>query len=294
MHYLLTFLLLFGMSFGQKVVSINKTDESGQKIEIKKEIKDGKISVSITENGKTEEYTADLDDEKSMAELDQNLDKKLAEYDLDGKITIDKNIIKHDCKKGATAHKDCERDYAWRMCDKEDGDGVKKMIKFHEPMMMKEPSGFLGVHIQDLTGQLAEYFKIKDGKGVLVSEVVEDGPADKAGLKAGDIITKIDDKDISTTAELSDAVREYAPESKVTVSVLRDGKSKNFKATLGEANVDMFLAHHNFEMPKMPEMENFDFHALEFDKDKLQAQVDALKDELQNLKLQFKKFQEEN
>ena len=290
MRYLLSFLLLFGITFGQKIVTMTETEGDEKKVEVRKEITDNKMTVKITKDGRTEEYSADLDDEEAIAEIEQ----KLEDIGEGEKIVISKRIKKHDCdkencdkEKCKYAKEHCGKDsHSWHMKD----DDLKKVFKLKEPMIETKPSGYLGVHIQNLTDQLAEYFKVKEGKGVLVTEVEDDSPAEKAGLKAGDIITKINDEEVTTTGELSKAVRSYDPEAKVTVSVLRNGKNKKLNATLAESEMKMFYAHHDFEMP---DIEKFDFHDFRFKEDELKAHLKVLDKELEELKKELQELREE-
>lgn len=292
MRYLLTFLLLFGIGFGQKTVTITKNGDTEKKIEVKKEIKDGEVTLSITKDGVTEEFTADLDDTEAIAELD----KKLEELDIDADIKIVKKYKKEDSE---CNHSKYDDDFVWYTKD-DDEDKHAKFIKMHEPMLMDEKAGYLGVQIQDLSEQLGEYFKVKKGNGVLVSEVVKDSPAEKAGLKAGDVIIKVDDKDVSNTSELTQVVRGYKPESEVNIVVVRDGKNKTLTATLGETE-NMFVSQFNIPdeqqmMLKIPEhhnMEDFDFHTFNFDQQEFKAEMENLKKEMEEMKLQLKKLQEE-
>ena len=94
--------------------------------------------------------------------------------------------------------------------------------------------GRLGVRVENLSTDLAPYFDSPSGSGALVMEVMKDTPAEKAGLKAGDVITQIGDDRISDADDLSNAVRS-APEGKVTVTVTRKGARRSFEAELGEA-----------------------------------------------------------
>jgi membrane-associated protease RseP (regulator of RpoE activity) len=82
----------------------------------------------------------------------------------------------------------------------------------------------LGVTGEELTSQLAGYFGVKQGKGVLVSEVVAGSPAAQAGLKAGDVIVAVDGKDVPTVAELRKAVELKSGEEtrKLNLTVVRD------------------------------------------------------------------------
>jgi serine protease Do len=98
---------------------------------------------------------------------------------------------------------------------------------------MTSPRGRLGVQLNELTPQLADYFGAKDG-GVLVSSVTKDSPAEKAGLKAGDVITSIDGDRVRNPDDVVDELRDK--EGEITVGVLRDKKESTLKATIeGEA-----------------------------------------------------------
>lgn len=92
--------------------------------------------------------------------------------------------------------------------------------------------GRLGLTYQELSGQLARYFKVEDGS-LLVSEVSEDSPAAKAGLKAGDIIVRVNGKPVSRGQELREEVARAEAGSSITLRVQRDGKPVDVKVTLG-------------------------------------------------------------
>ncbi|MBA3269149.1 MAG: PDZ domain-containing protein [Acidobacteria bacterium] len=94
---------------------------------------------------------------------------------------------------------------------------------------LETPRGRLGVQIGELTPQLAEYFGAKDG-GVLVSGVTKDSPADKAGLKAGDVITALDGDRVGDTADLVDGLRLKTGD--VTLGILRDKQPSTLNATI--------------------------------------------------------------
>jgi serine protease Do len=94
---------------------------------------------------------------------------------------------------------------------------------------MTSPRGRLGVQLNPLTPQLAEYFGAKNG-GVLVSSVTEGSAADKAGIKAGDVITAINGDTVRSTDDLIDELRDKTGE--ITVGILRDKKESSVKATL--------------------------------------------------------------
>ncbi|MBN2284265.1 MAG: DegQ family serine endoprotease [Deltaproteobacteria bacterium] len=101
---------------------------------------------------------------------------------------------------------------------------------------------WLGVGIQDLTRELREYYGTGDRNGVLITEVFEDSPAEKGGVKAEDIITSIDGKTVSSAKELSRTVAALPVEKKVDVTVLRDGAEKHFTVTLAKRTDDVVSA----------------------------------------------------
>ncbi len=94
--------------------------------------------------------------------------------------------------------------------------------------------GWLGVGIQDLTPELAEYYGIKTKKGVFVTQVFEGDPADKAGIKVNDIIIKIDDNKVSTGRELSSIIANTSVGKKTKITLVRDGKTKKLTVTLAK------------------------------------------------------------
>lgn len=93
----------------------------------------------------------------------------------------------------------------------------------------------LGVRIQELNEDLAPYFKVEEYSGVLISEVTEDSPAEEAGLKAGDVITKIDDEEISDPEDLIEALNEYDEGDVITVEYVRKGKTEKVEVELEES-----------------------------------------------------------
>lgn len=94
--------------------------------------------------------------------------------------------------------------------------------------------GWLGVSIQEVTEELAKSFGLKDTRGALVSDVIPGGPAEKAGLRRGDIILEFDGRIIKDYHELPRAVASKTPGQKVTFKVIRNGKEERVSAIIGE------------------------------------------------------------
>jgi Do/DeqQ family serine protease len=95
----------------------------------------------------------------------------------------------------------------------------------------------LGVTIQGITPDLATSLGLSSTRGALVSTVDTGSPAEKAGLKQGDVITQINGKDVADNNQLRNAIANTLPGTKVGLTVLRDGRTQPLTATLGELEV---------------------------------------------------------
>jgi serine protease Do len=94
--------------------------------------------------------------------------------------------------------------------------------------------GWLGVVIQRITPELAAHLELKDDHGALVSKVMPDGPADKAGIKRYDVIVEFDGQKIGEMNDLPRIVAATPIDKKVTVEVLRDGQRKTLSARIAK------------------------------------------------------------
>ncbi|MFW5487875.1 MAG: DegQ family serine endoprotease [Desulfovibrio sp.] len=98
----------------------------------------------------------------------------------------------------------------------------------------KVDRGWLGVSIQDVDENIAKALDLKEVKGALIAGTMPDQPADKAGLKAQDVILKVNDKQIDNTNDLLRAIAGMPPGSKVDLTIWRNGRTKNFTVVLGQ------------------------------------------------------------
>jgi serine protease Do len=109
--------------------------------------------------------------------------------------------------------------------------------------------GWLGVVIQKITPEIAKSFKLKEAEGALVSDVMEDGPAEKAGIKRGDVIISYDGKNIKDSEMLPRVVAATEIGKKAKVGIIRDGKPLVIEVAIGE------LPEEGLKASKKPEVE---------------------------------------
>ncbi len=124
---------------------------------------------------------------------------------------------------------------------------IDQLVKFGETRR-----GWLGVRIQNVTDDLAESLGLDKAKGALVADVTATSPAETAGIKAGDVIVSLDDKQMKDSRELSRAVGQLAPDTTVKVGVLRKGEPMDFEVTLGRLESGEKLVQTQEEQQQQP------------------------------------------
>lgn len=102
--------------------------------------------------------------------------------------------------------------------------------------------GWLGVVIQNLNPELAESFDVSITEGVLISNVQDDSPAEKAGIKSGDIVIEYEGESIKNVNQFRNLVAKTGAGNKVKVKVIRDGKEKILTVKIGEQPADLFYS----------------------------------------------------
>jgi serine protease Do len=95
--------------------------------------------------------------------------------------------------------------------------------------------GYLGVMIQPVTPEIAKAFNLADARGALIGEVTPDGPAAKAGLAQGDVITELNGVRVDDSRELRLKISQLTPGSEIKLKLFRDGNPRTVTITLGEA-----------------------------------------------------------
>ncbi|MBD3170011.1 MAG: PDZ domain-containing protein [candidate division Zixibacteria bacterium] len=160
-------------------------------------------------------------------------------------------------------------------------------------VIMRDKRAGLGVVIDDLNEQLGEFFGIEDGEGVLIEKIVEDSPAEKAGLKAGDVIIEMDGKHVSNTSELRKILAEKEAGDEVKIIVMRDKRKKEIKAELSEKFgpsgfkwSSIAPDFHDIYIPAVPDWDEKEWQLYQKE---LKSSMKELKKELKELKKDLKR-----
>ena len=194
--------------------------------------------------------------------------------------------------------------------DKDNTDAWRNKQKEFVRFVSEKKYPWLGVLGDNLTDQLRIYFNVPEGLGVLVKEIAENSPAEKYGIKAGDIILRIGEKKVNDTHDLMRAINRYNSGDEIEITIFRDGQEKTIQVTLGERkgqfipqfmiDPEKFNVHIpdiKIEIPEMdievPEIDSDEIDELdqkirtEFEEhmQELNEHLKELKEKLQELKL---------
>ena len=165
--------------------------------------------------------------------------------------------------------------------------GEKEYVKYHKHGdVMKDfykihPRSQMGVKIMDFNDDLAEYFGVSKDEGVLVLEVIEKSAAEKAGIKAGDVILTLNDEVVSESKEIREILSEYDEGEQVSIEVMRKKSKKKIDVVLDKGT---YLGHDSF-IKKMviPDMEEIE---IEIDDD-IHEDIEELEEDLQDKEIRI-------
>jgi serine protease Do len=129
--------------------------------------------------------------------------------------------------------------------------------------VQKTSSGYLGIGGLDISPERAKALNLKEERGVEVSSLAEDGPAAKAGIKAGDVVLEFNGQPVQGTAQFQRLVRETPAGRQVKITVWRGGAAQTLTATVGENRQATTIitpgdGGWNFSMPEIPAMPNIE------------------------------------
>lgn len=196
------------------------------------------------------------------------------------------------------------------MKEKEEINWTSKFDNLDKFMFFEGNGGpWVGIEMQELNTQLAGYFKVSHG--VLISEVKEGSPAEKSGLKAGDVLTYFGDEKVDETKDVFDELDDLTEGDQVDLTVVRDGKEKKFKVELGahknfgaktfHFSFDDDVIHHipdisddEIEIFVTPDKIKKDVHIIRKEKEEVKKEMEELRKEMQLMKEELKKMKEES
>ena len=115
------------------------------------------------------------------------------------------------------------------------------MVRLVMTSLIKEGKvvrGWLGVSIQEVTSELAKQFNVKEGRGALVSDVLKATPAERAGLKRGDVIIRYNGREVTNASQLRNLVAETAVGQKLRLAIIRDRKELELEVRIDEQPKD--------------------------------------------------------
>ncbi len=124
---------------------------------------------------------------------------------------------------------------------------------FNKSIVIKDgkKQGWLGVELQDVTRRLKDKKDLSVSEGAYISNVIENSPAEEAGIKEGDVITKFDGNTIEDSDDLTKAVRKTKPKTEVKIEVARRSDHKTLTATIGRLKTPQAFSF-NFDTPETP------------------------------------------
>jgi serine protease Do len=151
--------------------------------------------------------------------------------DCDIKIERDGQSMDVTVKLGEFSEKDILREFQFKFPRLFAPDRVKPvpMPDFEDSKLFRWVGGmqnYIGVSLQELTSELCEHFGVKEGRGLLVAKVLEDSPAEKAGLEVGDVIVSADGERVERVSALQRLIQEKDKGEKITLEFIRDKKIK--------------------------------------------------------------------
>ncbi|MFZ0774441.1 MAG: PDZ domain-containing protein [Candidatus Sulfotelmatobacter sp.] len=145
-----------------------------------------------------------------------------------------------------------------------------------------------GLMVENLTPQLGEFFGAKNGNGVLVRSVEKGSRADKAGLRAGDVITRVGDQPVHDTSDFSHALRSHGAGS-VSVGVIRDKKEQTLTLTLPERKDSGEMIEDSLEAPELDAERQMELSELQSELAQLQPQMELAKEESRKAQAEARK-----
>jgi|HubBroStandDraft_6_1064221.scaffolds.fasta_scaffold79575_2 serine protease Do len=145
-------------------------------------------------------------------------------------------------------------------------------------VVVVQSSARSGLMVENLTPQLREYFGARNGDGVLVRSVEKGGRADKAGLRAGDVITRVGDQPVHDTSDFTHALHSHSAGS-VSVGLIRDKKEQTLTLTLPERKESGAVIEESLDVPALDAETRTELSVAQNEIAKLQPQMELAREE---------------
>jgi len=145
-----------------------------------------------------------------------------------------------------------------------------------------------GLMVENLTPQLGEFFGVKNGNGVLVRSVEKGSRADKAGLRAGDVITRVGDQPVHDTSDFTHALHSHTTGA-VGVGVIRDKKEQTLTITLPERKESGEMIEESLEEPELDEETQIELSEVQNEIANLRPQMELMREETREATTELRK-----
>jgi membrane-associated protease RseP (regulator of RpoE activity) len=155
-------------------------------------------------------------------------------------------------------------------------------VHFPSQVLQMRLSPILGIQAEGVGRQLGEYFGIKDGEGLLIKSVEKGGPAEKAGLKAGDVIVRTGDEKVTDRSDLSRILRTHRTGGKVALTIVRDHKEQTISVDVPERKVKDSSRMH-IEVPDI----DINLDEIHSNMDEIQGVVKKITPEMEHMRQQI-------
>ncbi|HSQ59461.1 MAG TPA: PDZ domain-containing protein [Acidobacteriota bacterium] len=184
-----------------------------------------------------------------------------------------------------------------------DDDGKVKKFEY-KVERADSKGGYLGVQVQDVTRSMMRARNLTSDQGALVNRVDDEGPADDAGIRRGDVIVEVDRQEVGSSGDLIKLMKGFEPGKKVSVVVVREGDRRTFSVELGKRPNDIMVMGPGYRWRgEMPDMEELREHlkGLEgMDPEKMRARVrhldgdsEEMRSEVEDLRKELSELREE-
>ena len=191
-------------------------------------LKKGDIIVEL--NGKKVQRPSDLMEQMNDTEEGEEINLAIIR---DGKEKSFKATLKPFSGHAYAFHSgDFDNDVIFDVVKTPHAGNYTKFFHTGDASSIHKKGGYLGVQVKGLSDQLQKYFEVENG--VLIEEVMQDSPAEKAGLKAGDVVTSINERKIEDAEDLVRTINYFNPEEEVEITFNRKGNKKEVTAILGK------------------------------------------------------------